>query len=76
MGWSGGSRLFKRVIETMQENVDDDETREAIYIDLIEAFEDADWDTLDECIGIDPVYDQILKDNGWEHLFDEEDNEL
>lgn len=57
MGWASGSDIAYRLIKTIQENVLDDHARQAIYEDLIDAFEDADCDTLYECIGVDPVFD-------------------
>lgn len=62
MGWSGGSRLFGSLITTLMENVPEDAAREAIYRDMVDAFQDADWDTLDECLGDDEVYDAIYEE--------------
>lgn len=62
MGWSSGSSLFGDLINTLMKNVPDDDVREAIYSDMIDAFRDADWDNLDECLGEDPVYDSLFKD--------------
>jgi hypothetical protein len=60
MGWGSGSDLFDRLIKTAKKNVPDKEARARIYTDMIEAFEDADWDTQDECEGQDPVFDAVL----------------
>ena len=76
MGWSSGSGLLSNIIETIKKNVDDTETREVLYRDIAEAFMDYDCDNLDECMGIDNVFDDYLKENGWEHLFEDEDDEL
>lgn len=70
MGWSSGSTLLSDIIETLKAHVDD-EVRRIIYPDIVEAFEECDCDTIDECEGIDPVFDEYLK----EHVFDEEDDE-
>lgn len=74
MGWSGGSHLFSEVITTLQKHVQDEDDREAIYVELIDAFEEADWDTLDECMGEDPAYDAAVKflHPDW---YDEEEDE-
>ena len=64
MGWASGSEIAYKLITVIQDNVPDDDARQAIYEELIEAFEDADCDTLCECRGVDPVYDLF---------FDEED---
>jgi hypothetical protein len=61
MGWCSGSRLFGEVIDTVQSHVADKTARVDIYVDLIQAFEEADWDTQNECIGQDPAYDEALK---------------
>lgn len=60
MGWASGSRLFSRVIAAVKPHVGDIETRKEIYRELIYAFEDHDWDTLDECLGEDPAYDAVF----------------
>lgn len=77
MGWASGSRLFSRVIHAIKVHIEDFEERVDIYYDLIEAFEDADWDTQDECLGDDPAYDKALYElhPDWEEDYDEEEND-
>lgn len=72
MGWSSGSSLFAEIAEILVAHVSDDDEREAAYGEIIDAFEARDCDTLHECIGIDPVLDELLEDMG---LGDEEDEE-
>lgn len=74
MGWASGSTLFSIVIDVIQEHVPDHDERVEIYTGLIEAFEESDWDTQDECMGEDPAYDEALKElhKDW---YDEEDEE-
>ncbi len=60
MGWASGSDIAYRLINCIQENVPDDSIRQAIYEELIDAFEDADCDTLCECVGVDPIFDQFF----------------
>ena len=62
MGWSSGSRIFGKVIEAIKPAVKDENARKEIYLDLIDAFEESDWDTQDECMGKDPAYDAALKE--------------
>lgn len=62
MGWSGGSRLFSNIIDVLQREISDSEKRQAIYWDLIQEFENEDWDTLDECMGEDPAYDLAVRE--------------
>jgi hypothetical protein len=75
MGWSSGSRLFGDVIESLKKHVPDEESRQAIYIDLIDAFEDFDCDTLEECTGEDEVFDDALKEAHPDWYDEEEDEE-
>lgn len=60
MGWASGSEIAYRMIKVIQENVPDDDIREALYDELINVLEDADCDTLCECVGIDPVFDSFF----------------
>jgi hypothetical protein len=53
--------LFSDVAEIIAENVVDDNVRKLVYMRLIEAFQNYDCDTLDECIDIDPVLDKLLE---------------
>ena len=76
MGWSSGSRLFSEVIESLQKHVLDEEEREAVYVDLINAFEDFDCDTLQECEGEDEAFDNALKTVHPEWYEDNEDDEV
>jgi hypothetical protein len=61
MGWCGGSSLMEILIDSLKKNVKDAKKRIAIYEDMIRAFMDEDWDTVDECIGMDPAFDAALK---------------
>ena len=57
MGWASGSRLATRLIEAAKETISNEEERVNFYDALIDAFEDTDCDTLDECLDVDPVFD-------------------
>jgi hypothetical protein len=61
MGWAKGSGLFERLIEVLFDKVDDPDTREEIYVEMIAAFEDLDCDTLQECLGEDEAFDSALR---------------
>ena len=63
MGWGSGSTLMSDVIKTLRQNVSDSASRQAIYYDLILSFDDQDWDTHDECVGVDPAFDAALKEH-------------
>lgn len=69
MGWSGGG-LFGELIHIVQKNVPDEDSRREIYEHMIDSFRDCDWDELDECLGVDTVYDDI-----YEELYPTEDPE-
>lgn len=62
MGWASGSRLMGDCIKAIQMRVPDGAMRRAIYHEMIGAFEDHDWDTQDECMGVDPCFDQAMHD--------------
>ena len=61
MGWASGSRLMSDLIESVKNNVDNFESRVDLYLEMIKNFEDADCDTLDECLGEDEAYDEAWK---------------
>ena len=41
-------------------------TRYSFYQEVMQAFDDCDWDTQTECLGEDPVFDQLLGEAGHE----------
>jgi hypothetical protein len=61
MGWSTGTDLMGTIICSLCRHVKNDVAREHIYLDIIEAFEDHDWDGQDECLGEDKAFDNALK---------------
>lgn len=61
MGWGSGSRLFSEIIEATVDVGIDKVTRKELYEKYMESFEDADCDTLDECVGIDDAFDEVWK---------------
>lgn len=64
MSWSKGSIIFDEIISVLVDKVDDDDSRAAIYRELIPVFEEYDCDTLEECVGSDPVFDIVFKETG------------
>jgi len=73
MGWASGSRLFSSVIEAVKQTRLNETEREHLYEKLIDAFADADWDTMDECLGEDSAYDKAYRAWSKAHGFDEDD---
>lgn len=61
MGWSSGSALMSEVIASMQEANIHEFQRVMAYKGIIDAFRDADCDTLDECVGEDPAFDEAFE---------------
>jgi len=68
MGWASGSRLASELIEAAKATITNEDERASFYKEMIYAFEDADCDTLDECVGSDDVFDDL-----WEELYPSDD---
>ncbi len=62
MGWSSGTELMSAVITAAKKAIPNEEARKTFYREVIEAFESADWDTQDECIGEDDAFDEAIKE--------------
>lgn len=73
MGWASGSRVLSEIIEAVMENVSDNGEREELYNSLIDIFEDADCDTIEECLEIDEVFDDVYYEKYPEDTDIEED---
>lgn len=67
MGWASGSGLFASVIDAAKVAIPTEADRKEFYKKVIAAFEEHDWDTLDECLDDDPVYEAAVKElhPGW-----------
>ena len=46
MAWTAGTRLFRNLIEVIQDNVDDEDIRVEIYREMIDLFEMMDCENL------------------------------
>ena len=57
MGWASGSSLMRECILAVKRNAAV-EARVNIYHGMITAFRDHDCDTLRECLGADPAFDE------------------
>lgn len=73
MGWASGSRIALKLIETMGRNVPQVEQRIPIYEDMINCLLNEDWDTVDEVLCIDPVFDHVIRKK-FPDWFDEDDS--
>lgn len=75
MGWSSGTELFEKVIKVVKSSASDRHLRRRLYMKLIPAFQEADWDCETECLGIDPAYDGALMTLHPDYFPDEEEDE-
>ncbi len=62
MGWASGSRLFGRIIKELKVVIEDKDQRKKIYRTLMSEFQESDWDTEDECLGLDDAYDEMYSE--------------
>lgn len=60
MGWASGSEIACKVGEAIHKEVADPRVKKKLYGALIKALESHDWDTKDEAVGIDPIFDELL----------------
>jgi hypothetical protein len=60
MGWAGGSSVAIAIIESDGVQMLEDCLRKPVLEGVLDALEGADWDTVDEAMGIDPVFDEIV----------------
>jgi hypothetical protein len=70
MGWASGSLIADAIIKTVKAEVKDKEARRRIYLGVIRALENGDWDTQDESLGQDPAFDVAMRElhPDWEEL--------
>jgi hypothetical protein len=61
MGWSSGTTLVRKLIRSAKATISDPAQRTAFYVEMIDAFEDADWDNIDEGLGIDTAFDDAAR---------------
>ena len=62
MGWASGSQVMEEIIDLVKDEIRDDQVRYRLYKGIITALEGNDWDTQNECEGVDAAYDKALKD--------------
>lgn len=62
MGWGSGGSLMGDIMVAAQKYIPDEVARRAFYVEVINAFEERDCDTLDELEGADPAFDGAMWD--------------
>lgn len=62
MGWASGSTLAESIIKAVKDNVPDEQARVNIYRVLLNSMRNQDWDTEDEAMGIDPLFDGLIEE--------------
>ncbi len=74
MGWASGSQVAIDIINGIAVQLLEDGLKRGVFADVLDALEAADWDTVDEAMGIDPMFDEVVRDKhpGW---FDEPEDE-
>lgn len=61
MGWNAGSLIMDDLINALIAADISDDQRKIIYEKIYESFRDMDWDTVDECLGVDFVFDNVVR---------------
>jgi hypothetical protein len=62
MGWASGSEIMSEIINLTKRTIKDVSKRKSFYKNLIVIFENRDWDTEDECLGLDRAFDLAMKE--------------
>ena len=73
MGWGSGSELMSKVIRGIRD--ESPEFKRKLYLMLIPAMQDHDWDTETDCLGSCPVFDAVLRELHPDWLEDESEGE-
>ena len=62
MGFARGSEIAVTMINSLKRRVKDKAVRKEVYKELIGELDSHDWDTHDEAMGYDPVFDAAMKE--------------
>jgi hypothetical protein len=62
MGWARGSELYEKLIFVLGQCGVEYDIRKQIHLVMIDAFWEMDWDTDDECEGLDSAFDVAWKE--------------
>lgn len=62
MGWARGSKVMTGLIKAVQSEHLSKAVRKRLYDRFIDVLEAHDWDTQDECVGLDPAFDEVFEE--------------
>lgn len=74
MGWGGGGEIAAGIVNTVEDIVTHHGDRVRIYKGVILTLEGADWDQLDETVGLSSAFDDALEEL-YPEMFDFEDDD-
>ena len=74
MGWATGSSIMGNIVGDLEDSPLSHTQRVLVYEILIDQFENYDCDTLDECVGADPAFDEAMVNTGHEVAVEDEDD--
>jgi hypothetical protein len=76
MGWASASGLVEDITNAFIE-YEETKDRKAFFAAVVKTFEDGDWDTQDEVMGIDDDLDAVIKElhPDWYNDDDEEEED-
>jgi hypothetical protein len=61
MGWARGADVAHGIIKAVNKTILRPSEKRNLYFDIIPILEHEDWDTQDECMGEDPVFDAVME---------------
>lgn len=59
MAWTSGSQILGQIVENLTDSDVSYDDRKLVYEILLETFEDFEAKNLEECIDIDPAFDEV-----------------
>lgn len=62
MGWAAGTDIMFGLIEIALETIPDDDQRMIFYEKAIKLLQENDWDCVQEPLGEDDVYDEVVEE--------------
>lgn len=72
MSWSSATQIMSGVMNALLDWNANESCREAVYECLISPLQENDWDGERDILGIDPVYDRMLREQHPDWFEDED----